>query len=81
MPDTIFHFKMAEFEASRDEAVLLAEKMKAVGFKVMYSIVRGATHDFPFFSSILGGFNPNYDGPTFDWIQEIKSILDGNFDS
>lgn len=76
IPNTIFNFKLAESDGSRDEAILLAEKMKSAGFKVMYSIVRGAEHDFPFLSSILGGFNPNYNGATLDWVQEIKAILD-----
>lgn len=79
MPDTIFSFKISEFLGSRDESVLMAERMGAVGFKVMYSIVDGATHDYPFFSSILGGINPNNDTMTLDWIQEIQMILQGKF--
>lgn len=75
MSDTIFHFKLAECEGIRDGILSFIGKLITANFKVMYSIIGEVRHDFPIFSRLAGGSNPNYDAATKDWIDEIRFVL------
>ena len=73
---TKFHFNVAEYDSTRDEILMVANRMIEKGAKVTWSISRDMPHDFPFRSTLMGGWQPSADKATKALVDDIKEFLE-----
>ena len=74
---TKFHFNVAEFDSTRDEILMVANRMIEAKARVTWSISRDMPHDFPFMSTTLGGFKPSANKDTLEMLNDMKEFIDG----
>lgn len=73
---TKFHFNVAEFDSTRDEILMVANRMIEAKGKVTWSIARDMPHDYPFMSTTLGGFKPSANKDTVSLLADMKDFIE-----
>jgi len=73
---TKFHFTVAEYDSTRDEILMVANRMIELEAKVTWSISRDQPHDFPFRATFLGGWMPTADKTTAALIEDMKEFIE-----
>ena len=73
---TKFFFIAAEYDLLRDESLIFANRMLDLNANVTVNLAKSMGHDFPFFSTVLGGFVPLVDETVLEMMDDIRAELE-----
>lgn len=75
IPNTMFHFSVSELDGIRDDALILANRLKKFTEHVRYTVKQGMKHDFPLLSSACGGPMQSSNRATKNWMTEMSLFI------